>query len=147
MARAAHPEAMQPRTPGRTRTAPPLMPAGFPMRGRYLPYVLFDATGIIYMLVGLAALRIVWDLGSGPATWSVVQEQLRHPLYVAFHLVSLVSVIFVGVRFFGFFPKSQPPRIGPVTPPPQPVIIAGLYAAWMAVTLVMTLILTGALFR
>ena len=146
MARAAHPDAMKPRTPGRTRTAPPLMPDGFPTRGRYLPYVLFDATGIIYMLVGLAALRIVWDLGSGPATWSVVQEQLRHPLYVAFHLVSLVSVIFVGVRFFRLFPKAQPPKIGPLTPPPGPAIQGMLYAVWIGVAGAMTVILAGGIF-
>ena len=48
-------------------------------------------------------------------------------------------------RFFGFFPKAQPPRIGPVKPPPQPVILAGLYAAWIAVTLVTIFILTGAM--
>jgi fumarate reductase subunit C len=122
------------------------MPDGFPTRGRYLPYVLFDATGLIYMLVGLAALRIVWDLGSGPEAWSVVQEQLRHPLYVAFHLISLVSVIFVGVRFFRLFPKAQPPKIGPMAPPPQSVIGALLYALWIGVAGGMTVILAGGIF-
>jgi fumarate reductase subunit C len=122
------------------------MPAGFPTRGRYLPYVLFDATGLVYMLVGLAALRIVWDLGSGPEAWSVVQEQLRHPLYVAFHLLSLVSVIFVGVRFFRLFPKAQPPKIGPIAPPPQSAIAALLYALWIGVAGVMTVILAGGIF-
>ena len=146
MARAAHPDAMKPHSPGRTRTAPPLMPAGFPSRGRYLAYVLFDATGLIYLLVGLAALRIVWDLGSGPEAWSVVQEQLRHPLYVAFHGISLVSVIFVGVRFFRLFPKAQPARIGPVKPPPQPVIAGMLYAIWIGVAGAMTVILAGGVF-
>jgi fumarate reductase subunit C len=146
MARAAHPEAMKPHTPGRTRTAPPLMPDGFPARGRYLPYVLFDATGVIYMLVGLAALRIVWDLGSGPEAWSVVQEQLRHPLYLGFHGISLVSVIFVGVRFFRLFPKSQPPKIGPVAPPPEPVIKTALYVVWIGVAGAMTFILAGGIF-
>jgi fumarate reductase subunit C len=122
------------------------MPDGFPTRGRYLSYVLFDATGLIYMLVGLAALRIVWDLGSGPEAWSVVQEQLRHPLYVAFHLISLVSVIFVGVRFFRLFPKAQPPKIGPMAPPPQSVIGALLYALWIGVAGGMTVILAGGIF-
>jgi fumarate reductase subunit C len=122
------------------------MPDGFPTRGRYLSYVLFDATGLIYMLVGLAALRIVWDLGSGPEAWSVVQEQLRHPLYVAFHLLSLVSVIFVGVRFFRLFPKAQPPKIGPMAPPPQSVIGALLYALWIGVAGGMTVILAGGIF-
>jgi fumarate reductase subunit C len=123
------------------------MPSKFPMQGRYRAYTLFDWTGLIYLLLGFLALRVVWALGNGEEAWNFVIDQFQNPIYIGFHVLSLISVIFVGVRFFGFFPKSQPPRIGPVKPPPQPVIIAGLYAAWMAVTLVMTLILTGALFR
>ena len=72
-------------------------------------------------------------------------EQLRHPLYLAFHALGLVSVLFVGVRFFRLFPKAQPPRIGPAKPPPQPVILGGLYAAWLGVTLLMAAILSGGL--
>jgi fumarate reductase subunit C len=147
MSRPAHPQAMQPRKPGSTRTAPPQLPSEFPMQGRYRAYTLFDWTGLIYLLLGFLALRVVWALGSGAASFGHVMDQFTSPLYIAFHLLSLVSVIFVGVRFFGFFPKAQPPRIGPLKPPPQPVILAGLYAAWIGITLVMTLILTGALSR
>ena len=147
MARAAHPEAMAPSRPGRTRTAPPQMPDEYPMSGRYRAYTLFDWTGLIYLLLGFLALRVVWALGSGAEAWSGLMDQFQNPLYIAFHVLSLVSVIFVGVRFFGFFPKAQPPRIGPLKPPPQSAILAGLYAAWIGITLVMTLILTGALAR
>jgi len=72
---------------------------------------------------------------------------LTNPIYVAFHVLALISVIFVGIRFFSFFPKAQPPRIGPVKPPPQPVILGGLYAAWIGITAVFSLILSGALFQ
>jgi len=51
------------------------------------------------------------------------------------------------VRFFGFFPRAQPPRIGPLKPPPQPVILGGLYVAWIGVTVVFSLVLSGALIR
>jgi fumarate reductase subunit C len=71
---------------------------------------------------------------------------LAHPLFIAFHLIGLVSVIFVGVRFFSFFPKAQPPRIGPVKPPPAPVILGGLYAAWIGLTVIFAAILAGGLF-
>lgn len=146
MARAAHPEAMSPAQPGRTRTAPPKMPSQYPMSGRYAAYTLFDATGIVYLLLGLVVLRAIWALGSGEAAWDGLLASFQSPLYIAFHAFSLVCVIFVGVRFFRLFPKAQPPRIGPLKPPPRPVIAGMLYAIWIGVTVVFSAILAGGLF-
>ena len=146
MARQAHPQAMAPSKPGRTRTAPPLLPDQFPFEGRYRAYTLFDATGILYLLLGYLALGTVWALGSGETGWNMVMATYRSGVYVVFHLIAIVGVIFVGVRFFGFFPKSQPPRIGPAKPPPQPVILAMLYAVWVGVAGLMTIILAGGIF-
>ncbi len=146
MARNAHPHAMQPHQPGRTRTAPPKMPAAYPFAGNYRAYTLFDATGLLYLLVGFVALRVVWALGDGAEAWARIQQQLSHPLYVLFHLLTLAAVCFVAVRFFSLFPKAQPPRIGPAKPPPGPVILAGLYAAWLGITLLVVAILSGGLF-
>jgi fumarate reductase subunit C len=139
----ANPGAMQPRRPGRTRTAPPLRPDGFPSAVRYRNYLLFDATGLTYLLVGFVTLRVAWALGDGPAGWQAILEQLRHPLYVGFHVLVLLSAIFVGVRFFRLFPKAQPPKIGPAKPPPAPVIHAGLYLAWAGLTIALVLVLGG----
>ncbi len=146
MAGAAHPHAMAPSKPGPTRTAPPQMPASWWSHPRIRTYLLFDATGIVYLLLGLVALRVVWALGAGPEVWDATIASLSSPLYIAFHVLGLVSVIFVGVRFFRLFPKSQPPRIGPAKPPPQLVILAGLYAAWIGLTLVFAFILAGGIF-
>lgn len=139
----AHPRAMQPLQPGRTRTAPPLRPDGFPSAPRYRSYLLFDATGLTYLLVGLVTLRVAWAFGSGPEAWQELLAQLRHPLYVAFHFLVLLSALFVGVRFFRLFPKAQPPKIGPAKLPPRPVLHAMLYAAWGAISLGLVLVLGG----
>jgi fumarate reductase subunit C len=146
MAGPAHPDAMAARKPGTTRTAPPQMPASWWSHPRIRTYLLFDATGIVYLLLGLVALRVVWSLGSGPEVWDATLASLANPLYVAFHGLGLASVIFVGVRFFRLFPKSQPPRIGPAKPPPPPVILGMLYAAWLVVTLLFAVILAGGIF-
>lgn len=143
MARAVHSHAMTPSRPGRTRTAPPQAPSGWYTQPRMLRYLLFDATGIVYLLVAFVALRAVWALGSGEQAWAELMRQLSHPLYVIFHGLALVCVAFVAVRFFRLFPKSQPAHIGPVKPPPQLVILAGLYAAWIGVTLAVTAVLAG----
>ena len=146
MTRPAHPHAMQPSRAGRTRTAPPVLPDRFPFGGRYLVYTLFDLTGLLYLVVGFVVLRAVWALGNGPEAWQTLREQFTSPFYVAFHLLTLVAVCFVAVRFFRLFPKAQPPRIGPVKPPPGPLIHAMLYVVWLGVTLVFATILAGGLF-
>lgn len=147
MARMAHPDAMKPHRSARTRTAPPVAPAQFPFGGRYLAYTLFGATGLLYLLLGFLALRAVWALGDGPAAWEGVLRDFANPLYVLFHAVSFVAVLFVGVRFFRLFPKAQPAKLGPAKPPPRPVIHAALYVVWIAVAGAFALVLAGGVFR
>jgi fumarate reductase subunit C len=137
---------MAPPKPGRTRTAPPQKPASWWGAKRILIYLLFDATGIIYFLVGFLAIRLIGDLGDGPMAWARAMESLRNPIYIAFNALSLVAVIFVAVRFFRLFPKAQPPTIGPLKPPPTAVIHAMLYVVWFGITALMTAILAGVLF-
>lgn len=146
MAGPAHPHAMAPPKPGRTRTAPPQMPTTWWSSRRIRTYLLFDATGIIYFLVAFLAIRFVNALGAGPEAWNASMETLKHPLYIAFHLLSLVSVIFVAVRFFRLFPKAQPPTLGPIKPPPDAVIHGMLYVVWLGITALMTAILAGVIF-
>jgi fumarate reductase subunit C len=143
MARAADPHAMQPSRPGRTRTAPPQLPDDFWTRPRMLTYLLFDATGIVYFLVGFVALRVAWALGAGEAAWNSLLLEFSHPAYLVFHGIALLSVLFVGVRFFRLFPKSQPAHIGPAKPPPRPILHAMLYAAWIGITAVLLVVLGG----
>ena len=147
MARNAHPDAMAPSKPGRTRTAPPQLPDTFPLGGRYLAYTLFDWTGLVYLLMGFLILADVWHLGSGETAWNRSLASYNGLISVVFHAIALVSVIFVGVRFFSFFPKAQPPRIGRVKPPPRAVILAMLYAAWIGVAGGLACILSGGIIR
>jgi fumarate reductase subunit C len=137
---------MSPSAPGRTRTAPPQLPDKFPFEGRYQTYTLFDSTGILYLVLGFLVLGSVWALGTGESAWNHVQATYTSATYIVFHLIALAGVIFVGVRFFSFFPKSQPPRIGPVKPPPQAVLLAMLYAAWIGIAGALTVILAGGIF-
>ncbi len=143
MAQPANPQAMAPSRPGATRTAPPMKPGNWPSSPRYRTYLAFDFTGLVYLLVGLVALRAAWALGSGPEAWARLQTQFANPLYVAFHVVALAAVVFVGVRFFRLFPKAQPARIGPAKPPPRPVLHALLYAAWIGITAGLVAVLGG----
>ena len=146
MAGAAHPRAMEPPKPGRTRTAPPQTPGSWPAHPRMRVYTLFGMTGVLYLLVGFVALRLVWALGAGPQRFEAVLASYAHPLYIAFHILTLSAVVFVGVRFLGLFPKAQPARIGPLKPPPGPVIHVMLYVMWIGLTAVFGGILAGVIF-
>jgi fumarate reductase subunit C len=137
---------MSPSRPGRTRTAAPQLPGKFPLAGRYRVYTLFGWTGVLYLLLGFLVLRVVWALGDGRQAFDATITSFSSPAYIAFHLLALVGVCFVGVRFFRLFPKAQPPRIGPLKPPPAAVIVTMLYALWIGTTLVLAAILAGGVF-
>jgi fumarate reductase subunit C len=146
MSARARVDSMRPKQPGSTRTAPPSMPDLYWTRGRYLPYIAFGSCGLLLLLVGFGILRSVWVLGShDPAAWSAHLAAYRHPLYLLFHLVALLAITWFGLRFFGLFPKTQPSRIGPLKPPPEPVLLFLLRAAFAVATLLVVAVLGGAL--
>lgn len=138
-------DAMKPRRPAPTRTAPPRPPDGYPTRGRYLAYVAFGSCGLFFLLTGLILLRTVWALGSGAAAWDGVLADLRHPLYLAYHALALVALVWFTLRFFRLFPKSQPPRIGPLPRPPEAVFKIALHGGLVVVTLALVMLLGGVL--
>jgi fumarate reductase subunit C len=137
---------MRPHHPGSTRTAPPRMPDLYPARGRYLPYIAFGSCGLLLMLVALGILRGVWLLGDhDPAAWRAHLAAYGHPLSLLFHLVAMLAIGWFGLRMLRLFPKTQPPRIGPLRPPPEPVMLLGLRVAFVVATLLVSLVLGGAI--
>jgi fumarate reductase subunit C len=122
------------------------MPSTWWSAPRIRTYLLFGATGFVYLLMGLLVLRLAWALAKGETAWSAALASLSHPLYVAFHLLTLVSLIFVGVRAFGkMMPKMQP-RGGPLPVLPAATVRGVVYGAWAAITILMALVLSGVIF-
>lgn len=139
----AHPEAMAPPKKGATRTAPPQMPSSWWGASRIRAYLLFGATGLVYFVAGSIFLRLTWNLGKSPEAWNQALLSLSNPLYIAFNALTLISVIFVGIRSFGgMMPKMQP-RTGPLPVLPATTVKALLYGVWAGVTIVISLILAG----
>jgi fumarate reductase subunit C len=120
------------------------MPDEFPLRGRYLSYIAFGATSLFYLAMALLVLRVTWALGSGPDAWAALQASFRHPVYVAFHALALLVFVWAGWRFLiVLFPKAQPPRIGPLRPPPRrvfPWLFGGL---WLVASALVLIVLWG----
>lgn len=144
MARMSHPQAMQPSTPGATRTAAAHMPDKFPSAGRYRSYIAFGATSFFYLAMGLLVLRVTWALGSGRSAWMALQESLRNPLYLTFHAVALVVFVWAGWRFLiKLSPKAQPKKVGPLRPPPAEMVPFAAGAAWLVATAIVLIVLWG----
>ena len=139
----AHLEAMSPPKKGATRTAPPQMPSTWWGAPRIRAYLLFGATGLVYFVAGTVFLRLTWDLGQSPEVWNRALLSLSHPLYIAFNALTLISVIFVGIRSFGSMMPKMQPRTGPLPVLSATTVKALLYGAWAGVTIVISLILAG----
>lgn len=137
-------DAMKPARPGATRTADARPPDGFPGASRYRGYLGFGFGGFFLMAVALLVLRAVWALGNGEAAWNRVQESFQNPVYVLFHALAFVWLSWFTLRLFRLFPKTQPKRIGPVERPPDALLMAGLSAVFVVVTIVVAAILWGA---
>ncbi len=144
MARMAHPDSMQPSRPGPTRTAPGRMPDKFPAAGRYASYTAFGATSFFSLAISLLVLRMTWALGEGPEAWTAVIEGFRNPIYVVFHVVALGVFLFVAHRFLiNLSPGAQPPKVGPLRPPPAPLIPFVMGALWVGATAAALAVLWG----
>jgi len=140
----ANPEAMQPSTPGSTRTAPAAMPDKFPTGGRYLSYMLFGATSIFYLLASLLILRMAWALGDGAEAWDRVMASFANPLYLAYHVLALVVFTWAGWRFLiKLSAKANPPTIGPLRRPPLAAFPPMMGALWVGATALAVIVLWG----
>jgi fumarate reductase subunit C len=138
-------DAMRPKTLGPTRTADPRPPDRFPFGGNYGPYLLFGSCGAFLLLTGLLVVEFVWSLGGGQAKYETFLERLHGPIYQAYFWLALVGLVWFTLRFLGLFPKTQPFRMGPMKRPPVPVMLAGLYGAFVVLNLVVAAILGGKL--
>ena len=138
-------DAMKPSRPGPTRTAPPRMPDQFWTGGRYRGYIAFGACGFFLVAVGLVLLRAVWALGNGEAAWQALQQGFANPIYVVFHGVSLLALVWFSLRLFRVFPKTQPAKIGPFPRPPDAFFAVALNGAFVAATALGVALLWGAL--
>lgn len=139
-------QAMQPSRAGTTRTAPPRPPDRFPGGGRYPAYLAFGACGFFLLSIGLLIVRVVWVLGQhDPAAWVELMRGFANPIYLIYHGVAFVAMVWFALRLFRLFPATQPPRLGPLPRPPAAVLVGALTGLFGIVSLLFFLVLWGAL--
>jgi fumarate reductase subunit C len=144
-------DAMKPRRPGPTRTAPPHPPGKFPFQaglgrrnGPLLAYITFGSCGIFFLLSALLVLRAVWALGDGAGDWQQLLADFGSPAYLIYHAIAFVALVWFTLRFFRLFPKTQPPRIGPAKRPPDAFFAVALNGAFVVVSAALVAVLWGA---
>jgi len=139
-------DSMKPSRPTPTRTAPPRLPDQFWTRGRYRGYIAFGACGFFLLTVGLLLLRAVWVLGSHDRqAWERLLAGYANPVYLVFHAIALVALVWFGLRFFRVFPKTQPAKIGPFPRPPDAFFAVALNGAFVVATALGVAVLWGIL--
>lgn len=144
MARMAHPQTLQPAKPGSTRTAAAEMPAKFPTGGRYLSYIAFGATAFFYLIVSLGVLRMVNSLAAGPEAWAAMQVAMQNPVYLVFHVITVLVLVWAAWRFLiKLSAKAQPKKIGPLRPPPAQAIPPLMGVLWLGASALVIVVLWG----
>lgn len=144
MSSPANPQAMVPKAPQKTRTAPPTMPEGWwAGQPRLLRYVLFGASGFIYFFAGMMVLYLACALSRGPEEWQKALECFQSTPSRVYHALALLGFIWVGLRFFSFFGPAQPRKIGPLKPPPDALFYVVFYAGMIVVNLGLAALLWG----
>ena len=138
-------DAMRPKREGAKRTADPRPPDRFPFGGNYGPYLLFGACGAFLLLTSLIAIEFLMALGGGQAKYEAFMTRIGGGAYQAYFWVALIALVWFTLRFLGLFPKTQPFRMGPMKRPPVPVMLAGLYGAFVVLNLAVAVILGGVL--
>ncbi len=135
-------DAMRPERPGPTRTADPQPPQKFPLRGNYRGYILFGLGASLMLPVSFDLLLVLWSLHAGPDAFDMVMERFRSLPLRIFNALAFLWLVWVALRFFRLFPKTQPFRMGPFKRPPDVVMVAGLCLLFGLVNALAFLLLT-----
>lgn len=99
-------------------------------------FFLREITCIFVGLFALLTILLVRAVAQGPEAYADFLLWLAKPWAVAFHLISLAFLVFHTVTWFVAAPKAMRPRVGGRLVPAR-AIVAGHYAAWFAVSVVL----------
>ena len=110
---------------------------------RYRSYMLREATAGIVTFYCCLTLAGLFSLTSGNAQdWIGFLDRQQHPVWLAWHLFSLVFlIVFQTIPWFRLAPRAMPLQLGDWSVPP--VVILGLHYAGWAFCSVLVLFLLG----
>ena len=99
----------------------------------YLRFILREASSVFVAWTVVVTLLAVRAASQGPAAYAEFEGWLRHPLMVAWNLMSFLFVMLHAVTWFNLAPKAIAVRVKGKRLPP--VAIAGPnYVAWVVLS-------------
>ncbi len=109
-------------------------------KGTWFIFFLREVTCLFVGYFAVLFLLFARSVAAGPEAHEAFVAGLRRPLVVAFHCLVFVAVTWHTITWFVAAPKAMRPRIKGRPVPPM-AILAGHYAAWLLVSLVLFAVL------
>lgn len=97
----------------------------------YTRFITRELTSLAVAYTALFLLVALWTLARGEAAWTELLGRLRHPGWLAFHGLVLLSLLFHTVTWLGLAPKALVLRVGRRRLP-DGAVLAAHYLAWAA---------------
>ena len=117
----------------------PKLPTTWWLRNpRYFLFMVREATSVFIAIFLVVLLVELYQLSRGPEAYAAFVERLRSPGWILFHIVALAFALYHSVTWFNLTGVVQVVRVGERQVPPA-LIVAGAFAAWGAVSLVILL--------
>ena len=96
----------------------------------YTGFVLRELTSVFVALFALVTLSEIRSLARGPEAYARFLARLESPLFLVFHAVALLFVLFHSITWFNLAPKAMVVRLGGKRMP-DAFVAGSNYAAWL----------------
>ncbi len=110
-------------------------------KGTWFVFFLREVTCVFVAYFSILFLLFARSVAAGPGAEVAFVAWLRRPAVQAFHCLVFVAVVWHTITWFFAAPKAMRPRIRGRTIPPA-AILAGHYAAWLVLSVVLFAILS-----
>lgn len=96
----------------------------------YTGFVLRELTSVFVALFALVTLWQLRAVARGPEAYARFEARLESPLFLVFHAVALLFVLFHSITWFNLAPKAMVMRLGGKRMP-DAFVAGSNYAAWL----------------
>ncbi|HEY7500542.1 MAG TPA: hypothetical protein VH740_18615 [Vicinamibacterales bacterium] len=113
-------------------------------RRSYLAFILREVSSVFIAWFVVFLLLLVRALERGPAAYDAFLDWSAHPLVLALNAVTFLFAVLHAITWFNLAPQAMAVRLG-AKPVPGWMIAGSNYLAWVAVSALILLLLTGAI--
>ena len=105
---------------------------------RYFAFMLRELSSVFIAIFLVVLLVELHQVSRGPQAYAAFLGALRSPGWIVFHVLALAFAVYHSVTWLNLTGVVQVVRVGERQVPPK-LVVAGAFAAWAAVSLVILL--------